>query len=46
VVDDGRSNGWRDGELELLEAVLKFRGFQNEDSEGKAVVIVGIMVSA
>lgn len=28
------SNGGRDGELELREAVLKFRGSKKEDSEG------------
>jgi hypothetical protein len=46
VVDDVKSNCGSDDELELREAVLKFRGSKKEDSEGgwlmvEVVVILG-----
>jgi hypothetical protein len=43
VVDDVRSNGVGDGELELRGAVLKFRGSKKEDSEGRWLM-VGVVV--
>jgi len=43
VVDDVKSNGVVDDELELREAVLKFRGSKKEVS-GKGVEIVGWVI--
>jgi hypothetical protein len=43
VVDDVKSNWVRDDELELREAVLKFRGSEKEDSEG-SWLMVGVVV--
>jgi hypothetical protein len=44
VVDDVKSNGVVDDELELREAVLKFRGFQKEDSEGVMLMVGGLVI--
>jgi hypothetical protein len=41
VVDDVKSNWGEDDELELREAVLKFRGSKKEDSEGLELMVVG-----
>jgi hypothetical protein len=39
VVDDEKSNGVGDGELELRGAVLKFRGSKKEDSEVLGLIV-------
>jgi hypothetical protein len=44
VVDDVKSNWGEDDELELREAVLKFRGSKKEDSEVLEVMVVGWVV--
>jgi hypothetical protein len=44
VVDDEKSNRVGDGELELRGAVLKFRGSKKEDSEGRLMVGVVVIV--
>jgi hypothetical protein len=47
VVDDVTSNWGEDDELELREAVLKFRGSKKEDSEGvKLMVVVWAIVGS
>lgn len=38
------SCGWEDGELELREAVLKFRGSKKEVSECEMLVVMGVIV--
>ena len=44
MVDDVKSNGEEDGELELREAVLKFRGSKKEDSEGVMLMVGGLVI--
>jgi len=44
VVDDVKSNGVVDDELELREAVLKFRGSKKEDSEGVMLMVGGLVI--
>jgi hypothetical protein len=44
VVDDVKSNWVEDDELELREAVLKFRGSKKEDSEVLKLMVVELVV--
>jgi hypothetical protein len=44
VVDDVKSNGVEVAELELREAVLKFRGSKKEDSEVLELMVVGWVI--
>jgi hypothetical protein len=44
VVDDVKSNWVEDDELELREAVLKFRGSKKEDSEVLELMVVVVVI--